>query len=60
MCTAMKEAPPATLATFLNELWCHRTKVLSRRLRARVEIDAEARRLSPSFYLPVSFVLMAS
>ncbi len=33
MCTAVKEAPPATLATFLNELWCHRTKVLSRRLR---------------------------
>ncbi len=40
MGTVMREAPQATLATYLNELWCHRTKVLSRRLRPRVEIDA--------------------
>ncbi len=36
----MREAPQAALATYLNELWCHTTKVLSRRLRPCVEIDA--------------------
>ncbi len=40
MCTVMREAPQATLASYLNELWCHRTKVLSRRSGPRVEIDA--------------------
>lgn len=42
MCAVMKEAPQATLATYLNELWCHRAMVLFRRLRTRVEIDAYA------------------
>ncbi len=57
----MSEAPQAALATYLNELWCHRTTVMSRRLTSCGDCrlsPAEPRRLSPS-YLTSLFVVMA-